>query len=700
MKVLVSVAFWILASMWLRLGFCAESHIVDQRFLSDEQNGRDWAAYGRTFSEDHFSPLDQINRSNVAKLGLAWSLDLDVLQRADAQPLEVDGVVYVAAGLSIVQAIDVRTGKRLWRYDPEVFKRATIKLRPSWGIRGLAFWKGRIYVGTQDGRLISLDAHSGKLEWSVLTVDPNDARTITGAPRVFGDKVIIGHAGADFGPIRGYVTCYDARTGKRLWRFYTVPGNPADGFENPAMAMAAKTWSGEWWKNGGGGTVWNAMTYDPDFNRIYIGTGNGQPWNPKVRSPAGGDCLFISSIVALNADTGEYVWHFQTTPNEAWDYDAVMDMTLATLEIDGRPRKVLMQAPKNGYFYVIDRETGKLISARKLGTTTWASQVDQATGRPIEQEGARYQDGFSLVWPSDYGVHNWPPMSFSPRTTLVYIPTIDAQGSYGDIGIDLQHYQSPSGQWTFALSEINSRIPLDEPGSSIVAWDPVKQTAAWRVMTPGGWNGGTMATAGDLVFQGQIDGHVSAYDAHSGIKLWSYNAAVSATGAPISYEVGGVQYISILTGPLSGPAVGMSNSPSFGWQYKMHPRRILTFSLNATAQLEPSAPAHPGAVPAIANTAFKVDVQLAAEGENIFNIKCIGCHGPGGASGAAAPSLPASSIVLSKEAFISVVRDGALLAHGMPSFAEIDASDLERIRHYIRGVAEGVYGPHAAAVAQ
>lgn len=306
---------------------------------ANEQDGRDWASISRTFSEQRYSPLDLINDRNVKRLGLAWSLDLPGINSVSSEPIAVDGVLYFAVGQAIVHAVNVRTGKLLWRYDPEVAKVAGHKLRLAWGSRGVAFWKGKVYVGTLDGRLIAIDAKTGRPSWSVQTTEAEDDRFISGAPRVFNDKVIIGHGGGDLGDTRGYVTAYDATTGKQAWRFWTVPGDPAKGFENKAMEMAAKTWNGQWWKfGGGGGTVWNAMTYDPEFNRIYLGTGNGTPWNQKIRSPGGGDNLFLCSVVALDADTGEYVWHYQTNPGETWDYNSAMEMVLATRVIDGKPR--------------------------------------------------------------------------------------------------------------------------------------------------------------------------------------------------------------------------------------------------------------------------------------------------------------------------------------------------------------------------
>ena len=390
--------------------------------------------------------------------------------------MAVDGVIYIAVGFSVIYAVDAASGKQLWSYDPKV---APQKMRMAWGIRGLSFWKGKVIAGVQDGRLFALDAQSGKLLWETLTTQPGDNRYITGAPRVFNGKVIIGHGGADFGHVRGYVSTYDAETGTLLWRWYIVPGDPAKGFENKAMEMAAKTWKGQWWKYGGGGTAWNAMTYDPDYNRVYIGTGNGGPWNRKLRSPGGGDNLFLCSVVALDADTGQYIWHYQTAPGESWDFTSTMDLVLANILIDGKPRKVILHAPKNGFFYVIDRATGKLISADKLGKVTWAKGIDMATGRPIENPGVRYEDGEALMWPGSGGLHNWQPMSFSPDTGLTYIPAHEMAGYYNDKGLDPRTYQMDR-DGPMGINAFRDDIPKSAGSSSLIAWDAVQKKKAWE----------------------------------------------------------------------------------------------------------------------------------------------------------------------------------------------------------------------------
>ena len=589
MPVLRHVCFAALLSALAAVtAIAAAPAVVDNAALNNEVDGHNWAAYGRTFAETHFSPLFEINRQTVPRLNLAWTLDLDVTNNSST-PLAVEGVIYVASGFSFVHAVDAKSGKLLWRFDPEVTKAAASKLRTEGGVRGLAYWKGRLFVGTQDGRLIALDAKLGKPVWSAQTIDPADGAFVPGPPRVFNDKVVVGFAGGDAGALRGYVTAYDTNTGKQLWRWHSVPGDPAKGFENPAMETAAKTWTGEWWKYGGGGAVSNAMTYDPEFNRLYIGTGGGSPWNAKIRSPAGGDNLYLSSVVALNADTGEYVWHYQTTPGDAWGYDATMDMTLATLEIGGAPRKVILHAPKNGFFYVIDRATGKLISAEKLGEVTWASKIDIATGRPVLTPNAHYESGPANLAPGFAGAHNVYPQSFSPKTGLVYVPSIETADQFGG-NVDAGNWHPlPSSLQFSGFPTVDRDPPADAAKSFLTAWDPVKQRVAWQQPTPGPYSGGTLATAGDLVFQGQADGHINAFGASDGRRLWSFYAATAALGTPITFAIGKQQYVSILTGPLSGAAGATgSMSAKFGWDSHVHPRRLLTFVLDGKAKLPPT----------------------------------------------------------------------------------------------------------------
>jgi quinohemoprotein ethanol dehydrogenase len=664
---------------------------VDTALLSDESAADQWPSYGRTYSENHYSPLAEISTKSISRLKLAWSHDLQVNQRVDSQPLEANGVVYVAVGLSIVQALDARTGQLLWRYDPKVADVAGIKLRPSWGIRGLALWRDLVIVATQDGRLVALQSTTGKPAWSVQTLDKEDETSITGAPRVFNDKVVIGFAGGDRDKVRGALNCFDARTGKFLWRFYTVPGDPAKGFENEAMRMAAKTWSGQWWKLGGGGTVWNAMTFDPELNRLYIGTGNGSPWNWKIRNPGGGDALFVASIIALDANTGAYLWHFQTHPNEAWDYDATMDLVLADLNIAGAPRKVLLQAPKNGYFYVLDRKTGKLISDERIGEVSWG-KVDPKTGRPVEGRNARYQEGPALVWPGTYGTHNWEPMSYNPVKAVVYIPTIHQADSYDATGVDPKTWKPTLHGWNAGLGSSGSGastivVPVDQFSSALLAWDPVHQAKVWQVPTPGVVNGGVMSTGGGLVFQGHVDGTFNAYDAATGAKVWSFPAGVSVLGAPISYRIAGVQYVTVLSGPISGSAAAtLPQSVKAGWRYRDSPRRVLTFALDGKATLPPSP--SPAPETPLQSNQLRPEPAKVAAGGTLFGIHCMTCHGVGAVAGGAAPDLRASPVVLDSGAFKQIVHDGALLTRGMPQFSELSDTDLTDLRHYLRAQAQ------------
>lgn len=648
-----------------------------------------WPGYGRVDDAQHFSPLTDINADNVARLGLSWFFDIPGTVLAGSTPIQVDGVLYFAAGYSVVRAVDATNGKLLWSYDPQVAQVAGEKLRKGWGIRGLAFSRGRVFVGTHEGRLIALDAVTGKPAWSVMTLQSkDDKRYITGPPLVFKDKVMIGHAGADVGAVRGYVTAYDAQSGRQLWRFFTVPGDPAKGFENDAMKMAASTWRGEWWKFGGGGTAWNAMTYDPELNRVYIGTGNGAPWNQKIRSPGGGDNLFLCSIVALDADTGEYVWHYQVNPGETWDYNAVMDIQLATLQIAGKTHRVLMQAPKNGFFYVLDRDTGKLLSAEKFVKVTWAEKIDLVTGRPLEATDARYPSGEALIWPGGAGGHNWQPMSFNPGTRLAYIPAIEMPGYYNDKGIDLEHWKPAPGMVpNIGINmSLAGDVPKDAGASALIAWDPSKQTAAWRIELPGIWNGGTATTAGNLVFQGRSDGKFVAYAADSGKTLWSFDAQTGIVGAPITYKVGGRQYVSVLAGYGSAGAAFGTLSAQFGWDARTQPRRVLTFALDGEARLPP-APA-PRERVATGDPTFKANAAAEERGGALWGDHCFFCHGAAAISGGFAPDLRESGTIVSYDAFKNIVKGGALLNNGMPRFEEVSDADIEAIRSFLRAQAD------------
>lgn len=650
--------------------------------LLDSSNGADWPAFGRTYGEQHFSPLHEIDEKTIKRLGLAWFLDLPPGNSVTG-PLAVDGVLYFAAGYSVVRAVDATTGRLLWTFDPKAAEAAGNRLRQGWGSRGIAWWNGLIFTGTQDGRLIAIDAKSGHEVWSRQTLQDGDDRFISGPPRVFAGKVVIGHGGADSGATRGYVTAFDAASGRQLWRFWTVPGDPAKGFENPAMAMAAKTWSGRWWTHGGGGTVWNAITYDPETDTLFLGTGNGAPWNRKIRSEDRGDNLFLSSIVALDGKSGQYKWHYQVNPGETWDYNASMDMQLADITIDGRPRKVLMQAPKNGFFYVLDRNTGKLISAEKIAKVTWASRIDIASGRPVETPGARFPDGKPFeLWPGNMGAHSWMPAAYSPRTRLDYIPVRESASSIGDAGITSANWRFRPGNQPNIAVNLGVRPISDATHnnkSCLLAWDPVAQRARWSVPTPGAWNGGIMATGGGLIFQGQADGTFHAYRDTDGKRLWTFATGTPVLAPPISYRAHGQQYVTVLTGASTGASINQQEIP-FSIDYRTQARRVLTFRLDGKAQLPPLQAV---ASEWLADPDFKTDEASAARGAALF-VHCMVCHGTGAVAVGAAPDLRSSPVPRDKDTFRQIVKGGALVRNGMPAFSELNDANLNDLSQDLR----------------
>ncbi len=668
------------------------------RFEQDEKAG-DWAVYGGTNQAQHYSPLDEIDAGNVNSLGLLWSMDLPAGGNTATQPIAVGGVLYFASGLSIVHAVDAATGKLLWRYDPEAGEVAGKNLRFGWGVRGIAWSDGKIYTATQDGRLIAIDAATGDPVWSVQTFSPEYSAYITGAPRVFGGKVIIGHGGTA-GATRGYITAYDANTGEQLWRFWTVPGNPADGFENEAMEMAAKTWAGEWWKFGGGADVWNATAYDEETDTVYIGTGSGYPWNRQMRSADEkgdrGDNLFVCSIVALDGKTGEYKWHYQVVPGETWDFDATMDIELVDLEIDGKLRKALVQAPKNGFFYVLDRHTGELISAEPYTEVTWATGVDKKTGRPIEAPGVRYRDGKMVrIRPSGMGGHNWMPMAYSPRTKLTYIPANEFEMAYG-YGDAAKGWKVPDNRTVSGAVDIAGGKLMGMSGATggLLAWSPIEQKAVWRVDHPTYLNGGVLATAGDLVFQGTVDGYFTAYSATDGKVLWRFDAKAPIMGTPISYSVAGRQYVSVLTGlggniAAAAPGIiGTDIAEKYGLDPRTQSRRVLTFAIGASGRLperaRPAPPVQAGNV--------VIDPRAVQSGMLAFAAHCATCHGSMAVGVTTGPDLRRSPIVASREAFEQVVRDGALVSLGMPKFGEFSRDKSESIRQYVLAQAADLAG--------
>ena len=649
----------------------------------------DWPLHGRTEDGQRFSPLGQINRANVGRLGLAWWFDLQSDAGQEATPIMVGGILYVPEAYDVVHAIDARTGRALWSYDPGVRAAAA---RSCCGpvSRGVAVSDGQVFLGALDGRLIALDARTGKLRWQVQTLDQAHPAavnySITGAPRVIKGRVVIGNGGAEFGA-RGFVSAYDVRTGHRAWRFYTVPGRSGTidhAASDGALATVAGSWAGEWWKWGGGGTVWDAIAYDPALNLIYIGTGNGSPTNYRQRSEAKGDNLFLASIVALDADTGRYVWHYQETPGESWDYTATQNIVFADIVIDGRPRKVLMQAPKPGFFYVIDRATGELISARPFADVTWATGVDRATGRPMVNPQARYYDapGATMIFPSSGGAHNWPPMAFSRETGLVYIPM-------QDIGLPFAADPDPhpkdgvyntgaamtGGEAMDATTLAQVRRSMR---SDLLAWDPAAGKAVWRHEMAAPFNGGVLATAGGLVIAGNAARQLAAYDARTGRALWSFDAGVGISAPPISYAIDGVQYVAVMAGYGGGWAM-LGGQLALKAGSAMGRNRLLVFRLDGKARLPRrvaagAAPPDPPREPASAAQIVR--------GDGLYGRYCLRCHGAAAISASFVPDLRHSGFL--KGGLEAIVLGGALADQGMPAFkGTLNEADVASIRAYL-----------------
>jgi quinohemoprotein ethanol dehydrogenase len=648
--------------------------------------GADWPSYGLDYAETRHSKLTHVTTDNVKDLGLVWSYDLESTRGVEATPVVIDGIMYVTASWSIVHAIDVRTGKRLWVYDPKVDRSKGFRGCCDVVNRGVAVWRGMVYVAAYDGRLIAIDAATGQKAWEQDTIiDHQFSYTITGAPRVFKGKVIIGNGGAEYG-VRGYITAYDAATGKQAWRWFTVPGDPAKKFENEAMAKAAKTWdpAGKWWEAGGGGTVWDTVTFDPELNLMYIGTGNGSPWAQGKRSPKGGDNLYLASIVALNPDTGRYAWHYQETPGDNWDFTSTQPMILADLKIDGKPRKVILHAPKNGFFFVLDRTNGQFISAQNFVEVNWAKGYDK-NGRPIETDIARTADRPREIIPSAFGARNWHPMSFNPTTGLAYMPVqgiplslMDNKGWKFNAAAPLEPHSNLG--WNTG-TYVNAEPPKSAPFGRLVAWDPIAQKEKWRVEHVSPWNGGTLTTAGNLVFQGTADGRFLAYDARDGKKLWEAATGTGVVAAPATYEVDGKQYVSIAVGwgGVYGIAARHTDRKGPGTVYTFalggsaKPPAFVEYKLNALLQGVPYDKAHVEA------------------GTALYVSNCAFCHGvPGVDRGGNVPNLGYSShetiAALDKWLF-----KGPATANGMPDFTgKLKAEDVAKLQAFIQGTADAI----------
>jgi quinohemoprotein ethanol dehydrogenase len=657
---------------------------------ADAEPGQ-WLMDGRNYSAQRYSTLSSINEANVNQLGLAWYAELDTLRGVEATPLFVDGVLYNTSAWNITSAYNAKTGRRLWTHDPKVPR--------EWGryaccepvSRGLAVWKGKVIIATLDGRLIALDARNGRQLWSAQTFTKDWPYSITGAPRVFDGMVVVGNGGADLG-VRGFVSAWDADTGKFLWKFYLVPGDPSKGPDGAAsdsvMAMATKTWTGEWWKWGGGGTAWDSINYDPELGLIYVGTGNGGPDAQLHRSPQRGDNLFLCSIVALDAKTGVYRWHYQQVPEEDWDYTCTQSIIQADLTIDGKPRKVLMQAPKNGFFYVIDRTNGQFISAKNHVPVTWATGFD-ANGRPVINPEAHYGTDPVLVSPGPGGAHNWFPMAFNPQTGLAYFPQYEHWFVYAlDPNFKPQPFRSNGGWGGYSGDALKKRLELQKvvearEKTALIAWDPVKQEVRWKVPLPRHGNGGVLTTAGNLVFEGTTKQTFAAFRATDGTLLWEMPVQSAPVAGPITYEMNGVQYVAVNAGWGGGAA---QIERGAGTAQHRASARLLVFRLGAKKQLPPLKPAAPIPDPPPLR-ATEATVQKGAE---IFARTCAQCHGQLAVGGVK------DLRQMTREThaqFNDIVLKGLRVEKGMASFANLlSAEDTEAVHAYVISRAQEDWG--------
>lgn len=647
-----------------------------KRALTEEPG--EWLTYGQTFEEQRFSKLTQIDRDTVSGLGLAWFKPLGGRHRIQNTPLVIDGVMYVSDPWNVTYALDATSGDEIWVFDPQTrreFVRYACCGSPM--NRGLAVYEGRVFIATFDGRLVAVNAATGKKIWDVDTFHPSAGSpfTITGAPRVGGGKVYIGQSSSEYG-VRGYVSAYDTETGELAWRFYLVPGDPSLPFEHPELELAAETWTGEWWKFGGGGTVWNSIVYDPDLHTVYLGVGNGAPWPRDIRSPGGGDNLFLTAIVALDTDNGRMKWYYQTVPGDNWDYSSAMDMVLADMVVDGVERKVLMQAPKNGFFYVLDRSDGTLLRANPFGTINWATHVDMETGRPVENPELYYEDDAKWVLPGAGGAHNWQGMSYDASRGIMYLPTHDLPFFYalpeefaktGIFKINKVGMSLGVAIGSYREKLVEAAAPRPEITAFLKAFDPLSGETLWAVENETTGNSGVLATAGGVLFQGDSSGSIKAYNTDNGELLWQYHTDGYVSANPISYEVDGVQYFAQLAGP-------QLNYEGGG--------RILVFKLGGTAELPPPQPR---------DLSFPEQPPLTASadelehGDRLYHEICANCHGPLGRDytvGIRVTDLRRMTAE-THSTYEAIVLGGSRRLLGMRSFAEeLARDDIETIRQF------------------
>ena len=644
-------------------------NVDDERIVrAAEAEPGSWLTYGQTYREQRFSTLDQITRDNVQDLALAWYKPIGgPRERMQGTPLVVDGVMYATNGWGVIYALDAATGEEIWTHDPQT-DRTYVKYSCCGGVanRGVAVYKGKVYAGLFDGRLVAVDAATGQGVWDVDTWHPSALGrfNITGAPRAAAGKVFIGQGSSESGRRRGYVSAYDAETGELAWRFYLVPGDPSKPFEHPEMEMAAKTWGGEWWKMGGGGTAWNSLVYDGELNLLYIGVGNGAPWSRQVRSPGGGDDLFLTAIVAVDADTAEMKWYYQTVPGDNWDYSSAMDIALGELTVDGVERKVLLQAPKNGFFYVIDRETGELLRAHPYtDTIDWATHVDMETGRPIENPDVVFEERPQWITPANAGAHNWEPMSWDQDRGVMYFYYHDYANFYALPEEFVETGAYTIREWGLSLGVASGPYrqklqdqagPRPEDKGFLVAFDPLSGEKVWENRLPSAFNGGVLATTTGLLFHGGGRGDFAAYDADNGEKLWKFDAYGSFSSSIISYEIDDTQYVATMVG---------------GSTRYDQPGTLLVFALDGEATLL-KPPERDLSIPE--QPPLTADAETIDRGNTLYHDHCALCHrglGQTAIVATASPDLRRMSPEVHED-FMGIVQDG-LLPLGMPGYADV-----------------------------
>jgi len=685
---------------------------------------QNWYTLGRDQDGTYYSPLKAIDAANVDRLGFAWEYDLGLPMRGqEATPIVIDGRMYTSGTWGYVYALDAATGKELWRYDPKPAYFAARNPCCDLVNRGVAVWQGIVYVEAVDGHLHAVDAATGKKLWEVDTItDHKLPYSSTGAPQIAGGVVVVGNSGSDMGRggVRGYVAAYDLKTGAYRWRFYTVPPAPGKPFENPELAAAAKTWDPHrkaYFQ--GGGTAWDGFAYDPALNLVYFGTANAAPYDLRQLGPAKLDSLYTASIIAVHADTGRMAWYYQTTPRDSWDYDAVQKLVLTDLEVAGEKHAVVMQASKNGFFYVLDRKTGKLLSANNYTYVNWASGVDLETGRPVTTKTSDWYSGPKVVYPSWAGGHTWPPMSLSAQTHLVYIPVIDQSA----VWVDLRH-NGGTVKFIDGFFTVNGIYPDDTYNAADVkelygplpdrksveagrkvnpvrellrAWDPVAEKTVWEHVTSQGIrgnDGGVMSTGGNLVFQGRGNGELWVYAADSGKVLKTIQTGSHIMAAPVTYAVDGVQYVAVQVG-YGGAAITVGPIPPSSAALKyQNTNRIIAFKLDGgPVPTPPPRPDEPFPEPP-APTATAAAIK---DGEIKFIQECSRCHVLGPSS---TPDLRKLSPGL-HAVFKEIVLHGALAPNGMERFDDLlSEHEVEDIHAYLIDQSWQAYRTQEAATLQ